>query len=75
MGDAKNNDLRVGFDSRLKLRFCGSQVTSRKLDENASQRARNSPKSATAYWQRPTQRIKIPMNYQLSIDAAGVESV
>ena len=28
MGDAKNNDLRVGFDSRLKLRFCGSQVTS-----------------------------------------------
>ena len=28
MGDAKINDLRVGFDSRLKLRFCGSQVTS-----------------------------------------------
>ena len=27
MGDAKNDDLRVGFDSRLKLKFCGSQVT------------------------------------------------
>ena len=24
MGDAKNDDLRVGFDSRLRLKFCGS---------------------------------------------------
>ena len=29
MGDAKNDDLRVGFDSRLKLKFCGSKVTTR----------------------------------------------
>ncbi len=28
MGDAKNDDLRGGFDSRLRLRFCGSKVTS-----------------------------------------------
>jgi len=27
MGDAKKDDLRVRFDSRLKLKFCGSQVT------------------------------------------------
>ena len=28
MGDAKKDDLRVSFDSRLKLKFCGSKVTS-----------------------------------------------
>ena len=27
MGDAKNDDLRVSFDSRLKLKFLGSKVT------------------------------------------------
>jgi len=27
MGDWQNEDLRVGFDSRLKLKFLGSQVT------------------------------------------------
>ena len=28
MGDAKKDDLRVGFDSRFKLKFVGSKVTS-----------------------------------------------
>ena len=27
MGDAKNEDLRVGFDRRLKLKVLGSQIT------------------------------------------------
>jgi len=27
MSDAKNDDLRVSFDSRLKLKFLGSQIT------------------------------------------------
>lgn len=40
LGDATNDDLRIVFDSRLKLKFCGSQVTTddgllayRELDE------------------------------------------
>jgi len=28
MGDAQNDVLRVGFDSRLKPTFCGTKVTS-----------------------------------------------
>jgi hypothetical protein len=27
MGDAKDDDLRVSFDSRLRLKFLGSQIT------------------------------------------------
>jgi len=27
MGDARNDDLRVGFDSKVRLKFLGSQVT------------------------------------------------
>ena len=27
MGDRNKDDLQVGFDGRLKLKFCGSKVT------------------------------------------------
>ena len=55
MGDAKNDDLRVGFDSRLKLKFCGSQVTTaagllayRELDKALRLTERAQPGRGTA---------------------------
>jgi len=52
VGDAKNDDLCVSFDSRLKLKFLGSQITTdvgllayRKLEETfgLTEMARDAP--------------------------------
>ena len=57
MGDAKKDDLRVSFDSWLKLKFVGSKVTSdagllayRELDEvlGHTKVVRNDPQSHRA---------------------------
>jgi hypothetical protein len=38
MGDCQNEDLRVGFDGRLKLKLLGSQITT---VTNLNQRSKN----------------------------------
>jgi hypothetical protein len=83
MGGCENGDLRVGFDSRLKLKFLGSQVTTdagllayRELDETLSLTAMSAERLQDSRLGQNKQHALLPLLRQSIFSRlAGYEDV